>query len=88
MSASFASIGKDPASQPGQADEEVIEYVNSVVGDCAPAPVLVAQGMVLAASTSSLFVELAAAGRLYAAHWDQLDPLVSQAWKEKSFETI
>ena len=94
MSAPFHSIAKDPASQPDQADREVVEYVNSwfrvgaTAHELRDSLGLVLLAVVSAASTLALFIEITKVSRLYSEHRGQLDPLLSQAWEKKSFETI
>ena len=89
--ASLHTIEKDPASTPDQADAEVIAFVNAMVGDAHiphQALVIVLQGVISAASTSGIFVEQPKANNLYQAHRVQLNPLLSQAWEQKSFGSI
>jgi hypothetical protein len=94
MSAALHIIGKDPASMPDQSDAEVVAFVSTMVGDdqalvlSSQALGFVLQGVISATSTSGIFVAQSKANSLYQAHRAQLNSLLSQAWEQKSFETI
>lgn len=53
MSVALSSISKDPVSQPGQADEEVVKHVNILAG-VNPNLIVMVHGMVSALNIGSL----------------------------------